>query len=62
MGRRRANATYYASHNTDVATGLTYAMDLTPLIADPKLDVADYVESFIRRFGEDVRFRIQRLE
>jgi LmbE family N-acetylglucosaminyl deacetylase len=61
MGRRRANATYFASHDTDVATGLTYAMDLTPLIEDTKLDVADYVESFIRRFGEDVRFRIQRL-
>ena len=32
MGRRRAHATYYASHGTDVAEGLTFAMDLTPLV------------------------------
>lgn len=32
MGRRRANATYFASHGTDVTTGLAYGMDLTPLI------------------------------
>ena len=33
MGRRRANATYYASHGVDVSRAMAYAMDLTP--ADP---------------------------
>jgi LmbE family N-acetylglucosaminyl deacetylase len=55
MGRRRAHATYFASHGTDVTTGLSYAMDLTPLIEDPTRDIANYVQSFIDRFAADVR-------
>ena len=39
MGRRLANATYFASHDIDNATGLAYAMDLTPLVEDVNLDV-----------------------
>ena len=60
MGRRRANATYHASHGTDVATGLVYAMDLTPLVEDPSTDIQDYVQGFVGRFGRDVRDRIAR--
>jgi LmbE family N-acetylglucosaminyl deacetylase len=60
MGRRRANATYFASHGTDVATGLIYAMDLTPLVEDPSRDVGDYVEAYIERFAREVRGRIQK--
>ena len=40
MGRRKANATYFESHGVDEAQQLAYAMDLTPLVADPKRDVA----------------------
>ncbi|NOX64152.1 MAG: PIG-L family deacetylase [Chloroflexi bacterium] len=60
MGRRRANATYFASHATDVATGMSFAMDLTPLIQDPSLNIASYVLAYIERFARDVRERIQR--
>jgi LmbE family N-acetylglucosaminyl deacetylase len=60
MGRRRANATYHASHGTDVATGLVYAMDLTPLIEAPSADFQGYVQDFIDRFGQDVRDRMRR--
>lgn len=62
MGRRRANATYHASHATDVTTGLTFAMDLTPLIEDDALDVADYVLGHINRFAKDVSDRINRMK
>lgn len=62
MGRRRANATYYASHATDVATGLTYAMDLTPLIEDPTREVRAYVQEFMDRFAREVCERLGRLE
>jgi len=65
MGRRRANATYYASHDTDIATGMAFAMDLTPLInptRDPTRDVQTYVESVIGRFAEEVRERLIRLQ
>ena len=58
MGRRRAHATYLASHEGDVTTGTTFAMDLTPLVADPSLDVVAYTLGFIERFAEDVRQRI----
>ena len=58
MGRRRAHATYHASHAGDVTTGTNFAMDLTPLVADPSLDVVTYVLGFVERFAEDVRQRI----
>lgn len=60
MGRRRAHATYHASHGTDVSTALTFAMDLTPLIEDDSLDANDYAGGFIRRFAEEVSSRISR--
>ena len=62
MGRRRANATYFASHATDVTTGLNFAMDLTPLIEDDALDIADYVLGHINRFTQDVNDRINRMK
>ncbi|MGA2077783.1 MAG: PIG-L family deacetylase, partial [Terriglobia bacterium] len=38
MGRRRANATYLASHGVDKSTSLIFAIDLTPVM-DAKVDV-----------------------
>jgi len=61
LGRRRAHATYHASHGTDVTTALTYAMDLTPLVRDPDLDVGGYVEAHINRFAQEIRDRLSRL-
>jgi len=60
-GRRRANATYYASHAVDVATGMIFAMDLTPLIEDDSLDIGQYVAEHINRFAEDVSARLSAL-
>lgn len=61
MGRRRANATYFASHGTDVTTGLAYGMDLTPLITDPGRDVGAYIQEFIQRFAQEVAERVSKL-
>lgn len=61
MGRRRANATYFASHATDTATGLSFAMDLMPLIQDPARSVQDYVQTHITRFAHDVSTRLSKL-
>jgi LmbE family N-acetylglucosaminyl deacetylase len=61
MGRRKAHATYFASHGTDTTTGLSFGMDLTPLIADPARDPGSYAQEFIRRFAQDVAERVQRL-
>lgn len=57
-GRRLAHATYHTSHATDRSAGLTWAMDLTPLVADPALSIADYATGFVDRFREDVRTRL----
>jgi len=58
-GRRLAHATYYASHGTDQESALTYAMDLTPLVEDPGLSIADYVLGFVDRFRADVARRLR---
>ena len=61
MGRRRANATYYASHGVDSTSGLSYGMELTPLIKDPSRDVIEFVQEHIRRFAADVEARLERI-
>lgn len=60
MGRRRANATYFESHGVDVTTGMSYAMDLTPLITDPQQEILPFVQAHIQRFAQDVAARFQR--
>jgi LmbE family N-acetylglucosaminyl deacetylase len=62
LGRRRANATYYAAHDTDIATGMAFAMDLTPLIRDPGKNIQTYVEEFLDRFAQEVRERLVKLQ
>ena len=61
MGRRRANATYLASHGVDESTALIFATDLTPLIRDGQLDAGEYIQGFINRFAQEVSDRIARL-
>ncbi len=58
VGRRRANATYFSTHEIDIAESAIYAMDLTPLINEPFPDINEYVSHFVKRFEEDVRRRI----
>jgi len=60
-GRRVSNATYFASHGTDQETALSFAMDLTPLVEDPSLSIADYVLGFIDNFRKDVESRLTAL-
>jgi LmbE family N-acetylglucosaminyl deacetylase len=57
-GRRLAHATYFASHGADQASALAFAMDLTPLVDDPGLSIADYVLGFVDRFRADVERRL----
>jgi LmbE family N-acetylglucosaminyl deacetylase len=54
LGRRRANATFFESHGVDQSDALAFAMDLTPLVHDDSLDIAEYVVGFIDRFRADV--------
>ena len=60
LGRRRAHATYYQSHSVDAAQMINFGMDLTPLIHDEKLDPAEYIGGFLRRFADDVNARVKK--
>jgi len=60
LGRRRANATFFDSHAADECDSVAFAMDLTPLVADPSLDITEYVLGFIRRFEADVRSKLSK--
>ncbi len=57
-GRRLAHATYHTPHATDKYQGLTWAMDLTPLIHDARLSVRDYTSAYVERFRQDVDDRL----
>jgi len=60
LGRRRAHATYYQSHSVDAVQMINFGMDLTPLIHDEKLDPAEYIGGFVRRFADDVNARVKK--
>lgn len=61
LGRRSAHATFHTSHVTDALSGITWAMDLTPLVNDERLSLTGFASRHIRRFHEDVLSRIERL-
>ena len=61
MGRRRANATYFETHDVDLTTGLSFAMDLTPLILNDDQEPLDFVQALIQQFDQDVTERIRRV-
>ncbi len=61
-GRRLANATFHTSHATDKANALTWAMDLTPLVRDPKLSIEKYTLDYIDRLRSDVAGRLRKFQ
>ncbi|MCL2717364.1 MAG: PIG-L family deacetylase [Lachnospiraceae bacterium] len=58
LGRRLANATFFASHSVDVTTSLSYGMDITELIENP--DVYGFINKHLDDLREDVIERIKR--
>jgi len=62
MGRRRANATFFQSHQTDQAELIVYAMDLTPLIEHPNLEITDYLNGYIQDFSIDITDRLRKFK
>jgi LmbE family N-acetylglucosaminyl deacetylase len=61
QGRHLANATFFESHEVDAPSRLSFAMDLTPLVLDPALGVADFTLGMMRRTEDDVADRIKRM-
>jgi len=60
IGRRAANATYDAPRQTDAVTAVTWAMDLSPLVADEKLSITDYTLGYVDRLRVDIAERLRR--
>jgi LmbE family N-acetylglucosaminyl deacetylase len=61
LGRRKANATYFESHELDTTQGLSFGMDLTPFIEDDHIQIRDFVKEYIDRFAKDVDDRLLQL-
>ncbi len=59
-GRRLANATFHTSHATDAASAITWAMDLTPLVNDPKLSIEKFTLAHLDRLRTDVTDRLRK--
>lgn len=59
-GRRLANATFFASHDTDDCESLSYGLDITDLVNSSE-DCISYISAYIRRFRDEVGDRIARL-
>ncbi len=60
MGRRLAHATFYDSHSVDQETGLTFALDLTPLIQQPDLTMEEFLSRLLDQFRDDVLGRAKK--
>jgi LmbE family N-acetylglucosaminyl deacetylase len=54
-GRRAANATFLESHAVDVTDAASFAVDLTPLLADESLTPLAYMEQRIGEFRDEAR-------
>ena len=61
MGRRKANATYFASHSTDNMDAAEYALDITKLINDESINPVEFINGYIANFISDVNRRIEGL-
>jgi len=59
LGRRAANATFHTSHATDRFQGITWALDLLPLLDDRGPGAEAYVEERLARFRSDAVGRIR---
>jgi len=60
-GRRAANATFHTAHATDRLDGITWALDLSPLLQEPEADIATFTCAALDRLRDEVYDRIARL-
>ncbi|MCC6142863.1 MAG: PIG-L family deacetylase [Candidatus Hydrogenedentes bacterium] len=61
MGRRKAHATYFASHGVDECAALNFAMDMSPLITDIGKCPLEFVQEHIARFATEVDARVRKM-
>lgn len=55
MGRRLAHATFHESHATDKETGIVFAVDLAPLVAEGAPTLEEFTMSLVEEFAAEVK-------
>ncbi|WP_283395178.1 PIG-L deacetylase family protein [Candidatus Pelagisphaera phototrophica] len=59
-GRRRANATMFDSHGSDIYQSVAWGIDLKPLVVNPDLSIEAFILEEIGRLSQDVKDRVQK--
>ena len=60
IGRRLANATFFASHGVDESDSLAFGLDITALV-ERDIDPAAFINGYIQSFKDEVNVRIAKL-
>ena len=60
IGRRLANATFYASHSVDNSNSVSYGIEITDFIMNTEMSYDDFINSHIDDFRNDVVERVRR--
>ena len=60
IGRWHSNATFLDPHTPDLASKISLAMDLSPLVQNSGLDIIEYVESYVKKLEADITDRLRR--
>ena len=58
LGRKRANATYVATHSTDDYIAAEYGIDITELVNDNSMTPMQFIGKFIENFKQDINERL----
>jgi len=58
IGRRQANATFSDPYAPDPSSGITWAMDLLPLVKQPDLSVETFLQELTDEFSAELRTRV----
>ena len=59
IGRRLANATFFASHSVDDYESATFGLDITELV-NSDLPPSDFIAAYINKFCDDVTRRVSK--
>ncbi|MGB3713197.1 MAG: PIG-L family deacetylase [Candidatus Promineifilaceae bacterium] len=62
LDRRRPNATYFTTQGVGVTSGLSFAMEISPLVESDDLDISHYDHSFVERFSNSVKESIEAIQ
>lgn len=60
IGRRFANATFFASHDTDECISMNFGLDLIPLVEGSETP-AEFINKYIDKFKGEVNSTLERL-